>query len=41
MSRKSKRDYSTIKIPCEFLNGTLRAHLVKIKDSIFLNLRHI
>ena len=41
MSRKSKRDYSTIKIPCEFLNGTLRAHLVKIKDKeVFLSRQH-
>ncbi len=41
MSRRSHRNNSVVKIPCEFLNGSLRAYQVKIKDkSVFLSRQH-
>ena len=41
MSKRSYRNNSVIKIPCEFLNGTLRAYQVKVKDKcIFLSRQH-
>jgi len=41
MSKQSYRNNSIVKIPCEFLNGTLRAYQVKVKDkSLFLSRQH-
>ncbi len=37
MSKRSYRNHSVVRIPCEFLNGTVKAYLVKIQDKeIFL-----
>ena len=41
MSRRSYRNNSVVKIPCEYLEGTLRAYQVKIKEkSVFLSRQH-
>ena len=41
MSRR-KSNNSMVKLPCEFLNGTVKAYFVKIQDKeIFLPRQHV